>query len=176
MRQLTRREEKIFVICVLLVLIYGGFHGVYKPFQQEMDRLDRQILRKERELAKKRRLVSQTREVDDQYQGYIHVFRQTRSNDQVMSGILSEIEKVANAVGLRIIDLNPNQIDQTDQINRFPIRLTIDGDFITIVEFLYVLQGKEHLFKVEQFQFQRGLRGDATSIDADIVLSKILIP
>ena len=54
--------------------------------------------------------------------------------------------------------------------------MSIDGDFMDILQFLHRLQSEPHLFDVEEARFDKGTRQQATSVKASLVLGKTFVP
>lgn len=174
-KQLNKREQKIFMVCIAIVAVYVGYNGLIKPLRQKIISLDQNIERKQIELKKDLRIVRSAKEIDQKYNEYLNVFQQIESDEQVMSSILADIEKVANELGLRISDLKPSKVKGEEGLNVFPLSLIIDGELTSIMQFLYVLQGQPYLFNVEQFRFDRKSQQTMTMINANLILSKTFI-
>lgn len=175
-RRLTRREQKIMVICFTLVLVYGGYNGIYKPFMEKAAQLDADIIRQQSRLSKETRSLRQSGEMQSAYENFRAQFKQDKTNEQVMSAILSEIEEVASELDLRISDLKPKRVQNENFYNRFSVSLTIDSDFPKVMEFLYYLQKDPHLFDVEEVRFDKGSRRRSSEIKTSLVLGRILVP
>ena len=107
---------------------------------------------------------------------YEQKFKQPASNEGTMSSLLSEIEAVAAGLKLQIANLAPKRVKETDFSNRFSVSLSIDGDFMDILQFLHRLQSEPHLFDVEEARFDKGTRQQATSVKASLVLGKTFVP
>ena len=89
-----------------------------------------------------------------------------------MASILAEIEGVSAQLHLQIANLSPKRVQESDLYNRFSVSLTIDGNFVDILEFLHILQSDPHLFDVEEARFDKGMQAAAASVKTSLVLGK----
>ena len=167
---------KIFLVSVLIIFIYVGYMLVIKPMMDKIDILSSQIDGQKNRLNKDRRLIKKAKTVDDEINNSIQKFKQDKSNEQVMSSIISEIESVAGGLNLKISDLKPNKARKSEYFNHFSVSLTIDSEFTDVLNFIYVLQDPEHLYNVDEVRFDKSSRRRSTEMKSYLVLSKTLIP
>ena len=175
-RRLTKREQRILVMCLMLVGSYGGYNWVYKPIEAKSLELQADIESQQKKLSESLRTVRKAGRVGRDYDHYLEKFKQNKTNEQVMSSILSEIEDVAGQLKLQIADLKPMRVKSGEYYNRFSVSLTIDSEFKEIVQFLYQLQQDPHLFAVDELRFDKGAQRKTSVVKTRLTLSKILIP
>jgi len=175
-RRFTKREKRIAVLCLGLVFIYGGYNIVIRPLRKEMILLDQKIETQQRRLNKDLRILKKAEFLGVQYDALVKRFKQTKTNEQVMSSFVSEIEEAAAKLGLQISNLKPQKVKRSEFINRFSVSLTIDSEFVDIMNFLYMLQGQPYSFDVQEARFDKSSRRKSTAIKTRLVLIKILIP
>lgn len=175
-RTLSQREQFILIVCVLAALVCAGFYGLYKPFNEKTQILDKQIQGQKRQLNKNLATIQRSEELTRQYKALLSNFKQTRSDEEVMSAILNEIEQVANELQLKITDLKPKLVKPMGGYNQFSVTLTIDSDFKDIINFLYVLQSEPHLFGVIEIRFDKNSQRSTSAVKTTMILDRILIP
>lgn len=176
MRALTKRERSISVICILLVVSYIGFNGIYKPLSERLEFLDQKAVVLQEQLKKNEGIIQSAKAVEKDYTETIGRFKQTKSNEQEMSAILSEIEQVARQLGLQIADLKPQRVKTDANFNRFSVSLTISSELDNIIQFLYELQREPHFFNVEEVRFDKGAQRGVEALKTSLILSRFLIP
>jgi Tfp pilus assembly protein PilO len=174
-RPLTKREKRIFVVCVALAVVYGVYNGLIRPSGARDVSLDQTIASWQRRLNKDTRVIQKAASLDGLYDFYVDRFKQVKTNEQVMSGIVAEVEEAAGRVQLQISNINPQKVKQGELYNRFSVSLTIEGPFMDIMHFLHLLQGEPHLFDVEEARIEKGAGRQTTLVRAQLVLSKIFI-
>ena len=163
-RHLSARELKIFILSLVLASTYIGYILLVKPAKEKFFALDEEILVQQRRLAKSSTEIQKAADMEKILAVYEQKFKQPASNEGTMSSILSEIETVAADLKLQIANLTPKRVKEADFANRFSVSLSIDGDFMNILQFLHRLQGEPHLFDVEEARFYKGARHQSSSL------------
>ena len=175
-RTLTKREKRIFAICVALIIVYGVYNGLIRPSGAMDVSLDQNIALQRRKLNKDTRVIEKAASLEGLYNFYFKRFKQTKTNEQVMSGIVAEVEGVAGRAQLQISNINPQKVRRVELFNRFSVSLTMEGQFTDVMHFLHLLQGEPHLFDVEEARIEKGGGHQTTLVRAQFVLSKIFLP
>jgi len=176
MKRLTTREQIIFVVCLFLVFIYLGYQLGVKPLNEKVAFIKTKIEAEERKLGKHLAVLGNTSTLEEVYQVYLSHFKQSKSNEQVMSSMVSEIEDVASELSLRISDLKPKRVKTDQYSNHFSVSLTLESSLPDIIHFMHKLQNQPYLLAVEEFRFDKSARAEAATIKTQLVLSKTLIP
>ena len=176
-KRFTKRELVTFIICIILVVIYGSYIGIVRPLREKISSLDDDFESQQKKLRKNLKIIEKAKAMNRQYDQYLSQLKQSGSNEQVMASILSEIEQVAGQLGLKITDLKPKRVKREEYYNLFSVNLTIDSDLNEILQFIYTLQGEPHFFRVDEFTFEKGAqRNSGQALKTRFVLSRILIP
>lgn len=175
-RRLSARELKILIVSSVVASTYIGYTLLVRPAKEKFIALDEEIAAQQRRLAKNSIEIKKAQDMEKNLEVYEQKFKQPASNEGTMSSILSEIEAVAADLKLQIANLAPKRVKETDLSNRFSVSLTIDGDFLDILQFLHTLQSEPHLFDVEEARFDKGMRQQSSSVKASLVLGKTFIP
>ena len=175
-KQFSKREQIIFFICIGLTVIYTGHHLLLKPLRSKITKVEKQIEVQEKKLKKHTASIGDAVGIEKEYATYLQHFKQAKSNEQIMSSLLSEIEDTAGELTLRISDLKPKPVKTEANFNRFSVSMTLESNFVDIVHFIYKLQDSPHLFAVDEVRFDKGSRAEAAQVKTQMVLSKTLIP
>ena len=175
-KRLSQREQLILVICIMVVAGYVVFLAVIRPLQEKKMDLAQEIEKKEKVYNKNLRIVQNGESLEKDYQAYFDKFKQTKPDEQVMSSMLAEIERVAAEFSLQISDLKPQRGKSGEYYNRFSVSLTIDSSLTDVMHFLYKLQQEPFLYDVHEFRFDKSPQRKANTVKTNLVLSKTLIP
>jgi len=175
-KKLTAREQKIFIVCMAVLFVYAGYGALIKPLMDKVDSVDGKIYAYQKRLNKSVSDIQKSKEFRQQYNEYLKRFKQSKTDEQVMTSILSEIEKVSGEFGLLISELKSRKVKHGEQYNKFSVSLTINSELINILRFLHTLQRQPHFFDLEKARFDKVSRRKSTTIKTNLVLSKILIP
>ena len=175
-KRLTVRERNILMACGILCFFYVFLLMVMNPFQEKLDSIDESIALKEKQLIKNLRVIGQAGALEQKYKEFLSQFKQTGTNEQVMSSILSEIDAVADSLQMHILDLKPQSVVKSGYKSEFPVNLTIESEFADIIKFIYLLQSPPHFFDVEEVHFEKNPNFNSGAIKTSLILSKTLIP
>ena len=175
-RRFTKSEQNFFVICLFFVFMYSGYRGLILPLKGQIVSVDRKIEAEHKKLDKSSKIIQKAKALEGEYNEFLSKFKQDKSNEQVMSSILTEIEGVAGELDLHISDLKPKIVNKYDNYNRFSVSLTIDSEFVTTLKFIHILQQEPHYFGVDELRFDNNTQRNVSSIKSNLVFSKVLIP
>ena len=175
-RRLTKREQKIFILCVVLAVVYFIYNFLVKPARGKLAMLDQEIVAQNRRLAKNAAAMQRAHALETTIEFYEQKFKQSRSNEETISSILAEIEAVATQLHLQIANLTPKRVQEANLYKRFLVNLTMDGNFMDILQFVHILQSEPHFFDVEEVRFDKGMREQTASVKTNLVLGKTFIP
>ena len=174
-RKLSTRESMILMVCLLLAAGYIGYNFVFQPMEEELTILDSKIRIAEKRLRDSRRTILKAPGITAEYENFENAFKQKESDSQVMAGILSEIESAASDMDLRLTDMKPQKVKELEFFNRFSVGLAVEGEFETIMRFLYSLQRDTLRFSIDELRLEkRSLR--SSLIRCQLTLSRYLIP
>ena len=176
LRRFTKREQSIFIVCLLMGFVYSVIYGIIKPFNEKKDNLKTETQTKAQLLRKYQRTIQEAKILEQENQARLNNFQQNDSNEQVMSQILSEIERQAGDLGIKISDLKPRRVKKEANSNRFSVSLSMDSSMTGMLKFLYTLQNEPHLFEIDEFSVDKGMQGQSGTVKVNLVLSKFFIP
>ncbi len=174
-RRLTRREQGISILCIVMAGVYVIYSFLVKPMIVNLATLDDQIIVQSRRLDKDTMEIGRARASEETIALFEKKFKQIRSNEETISSLLAEIEVVANQLQLQITNLTPQRVQEGESYKHFLINLTIDGDFMNILQFVHILQGEGHLLEVQEARFDKGMRSHETFVQATLVLKKTFL-
>jgi len=174
-RLLSVREQKIFIVCVSVVLTAVFYNGLVVPLQRESGGLDEEITVRRQELKRDGRIIQKARQVQVRHDAYLNRFGKQGTSEEAVSSFLSDIEKVAGRLKLTIGELKPRKVVRHEWDDRFSVKLTFNSDFVDIVHFLYTVQQEPYLFDVEEVEFNKLSRRNQGGIATSLVLGKSFI-
>lgn len=172
---LNSREQKVFMICLVVVFSAVFYNGLIAPLQREANSIYQEIVLRKKQLNGSMRVIQKAESFDARYDSYLKRFGKTGTGEEVSSLILSEIEQIARKLELHISELTPKKIKHNELDDQFSVRLTISSEFVDIVRFLYTLQQAPYLFDVEEVEFRRSARRGRGAVTTRLVLGKTFI-
>jgi len=175
MRSLTKREKIILMLCCGVTFAYLSWNGVWKPLQKQEMFLEREIPKSEKLLQKNLAIIRKGRQAKQAYEQHMSSLIQKRSDEEEMSAILSQVEFLANEIGMRIAEIKPKRVRTVDFYNRFSVSLAVEGKLEDIVHFLYILQNAPYYFNVDEIKFETE-SSSPIFLNCAFSLNRILIP
>lgn len=155
MINLSNRERKIALTLIVFMFVFIGYQFVYLPSIAKEDQL---ILKSEAVRNNIKEINSRIQSnnfLQENNSALIKKFQQQGSDEQVMSELLVEVEKLSQRLGMRIANLKPNRTKNHDAYNSFSLSLNVDGSLTEIMQFISELEGEDHLLIIDEFQLTK---------------------
>jgi Tfp pilus assembly protein PilO len=172
MKKLSGREKNILIITLVLVGVFGAINGVYRPVVQKLALLDIQIEAKQNKILKYRKELRDANLVKQDTAVVVAQFKQEGSDEEVLSGMISEVEKLAKGMDLSISDLKPSTAKKGQFIQFFRISLSLNSSFEDLMKFIYLAQDAEHGFNLDDLRIEKGSRRNSETVRVRLVLAK----
>jgi Tfp pilus assembly protein PilO len=174
-RSFSLREQKIFFVLLVVFGIYGAYMGIYRPSVDKNEEIERNAMLARKKWMEQARLIQKEKRMAQAWQAELDSVRQTGSNEQVMSAMLSEIENVAAGGKIRVTEMKPQGAVKSEFYNTFSISLSFDGELKDVLSFIHVLQNPSRHLNLRQLNLERS-GSDAKGMMAKMVLERQLFP
>ena len=174
MKQFTQREQSILVVSIIIISMYLFYSVLYRPWTAMLDGYAQEKEKDRRILTKNSKVILHAERITKIYDKYFDLFQQKKSDEEQMSGIISQLEAIATEMHLHFSEIKPRKVKKAEFYNIFSVSLAMEGNFPTIVEFIYKLQTPPYLFNVEEIRLEKNLPQD-NSLQAGLVISRKLI-
>jgi len=175
LKNISKREKIILVVCVLLISAYFTFNFVITPIREKIDDLNNEILTKEMKLKKNYKILNLKDTQEEDYKKYSDYLKQKDNDQQEMSKLLSEIESVSGRIDIHVSDMKPLRVRAVDFYKKFSVELEAEGMLDEITRFIHSVQGKPYLLDVERLRLER--RSMRTNkLKVFVLISRIRIP
>lgn len=175
MRSLGEREQVILALCIGVVWIYVTMHFVIKPLRERSQSVSDAILSQKRILRKNLLAINKAKGAEAKESYYRSAFRQAGTDEESVSKLISEIEKVATKVDLHISELKPAVMKRQGRFNAFSVNLVFEAPFDRTVEFLDAMQGKPYYFNIDELDIVKPMRVSGTDLRVNLSLSRIFV-
>jgi Tfp pilus assembly protein PilO len=174
MKKLNARET----IILLLTLLLGGFFITYqwviKPMHERSGDINDQLRVDQDRLNKARQMVAQKSMVEARYQSLVNLIGVVDSEEAQMPTIVSKIEAAARDTNIHIANIQPQKSATQKEARFLAVELEIDGQWLDIVHFLYLLQQQPNLYFINELNLE--MYSDATSsLRGRIVVSRMCL-
>ncbi len=174
MRKMTRREQKILIVCGSLLFVYIFHNLVWKPFKAESKISSQKIRKGEKRLRKSLEIMRRQKAVLKEYTEYLNIFKQEMTDEEQMSSIIAQLEDMTQRQKLQFSEMKPQKMNTFDFYKVFPVSLKMDGSLDQVNQFLYDLQKEPYFFHVDKLRLEKKSRQKSV-LKISLVLSKLLI-
>lgn len=168
------------IILYMATLLAGGYliyNFVVIPINLTFERLNKTIKTKEIKLRKDLKVVGEKRKVEAEYRKHSEELRQKKTDQEELTSLLSNIEAVAQELPISITDMKPRAIKEMDFHKRLAVDIEIEANMDEITEFIYNLQNRPYLLKIERLRIKsKSRRKSSSKLKGYLLVSKILIP
>lgn len=171
---LSARERFLSTLTSSMAALAILYAGIYLPLHRQSMDVQEQIEVSERQLQKTIRTIHRGKFSEQEYQTILEYFKQTSSDEQEMSSMLAQIEAIARGINIRIVDMKPRRPRGFDLYNQFFINLEIDGELVSITEFIHNLQNPPYFFHIDELRLNK-VSPQMAGLKCQVTFSKILI-
>jgi hypothetical protein len=149
-RIFKKREKIIFYLVVALVAASVGFNLIMEPLLAKDKLLSSEINAGRLKLKKYAQLLAQKETIENDFNKFSVPLN--NSGSQVASvSALSEIENLAGAANIRIVDLRPQSAKTIEGYKEILIELKAEGKIEDYLKFIYAVENSLFLLKIKRF-------------------------
>ena len=174
MKKLNKRETLILVITLALAAIFIAYQFVIKPMHEGVLDINDQLRVAKDRLAKAHQMVAQKSLVAARYQNLVDLIGVAGSEDVQVPVIVSKIETAARESNIHIANIQPQKSVTQKEARFLSVDLEIDGQWLDIVQFLYLLQQQPNFYFINDLNLEK--YSDTTdSLRGRIVISRMCL-
>jgi Tfp pilus assembly protein PilO len=174
MRKLNRRETIILVITLGLIVFFTAYQFVFKPVHKGSTDINDQLRLDRGELVKVNQLLGQKDLIEARYKNLVAIIGAQDSEEAQMPAIISKIETAAREGNVHIANIQPQKSVTQKEVKFLTVELEIDGQWLDIVHFLYLLQEKPNLYFINELNLEK-YSGAVSSLRGRIVISRMCL-
>ena len=174
MKQLNAREKLILFLTLGLVVFFIIFEFIVKPMHEGSVDINDQLRVDRSSLINARHMLGQKVIVDSRYQDLVDLVGVVDSEESQMPMIVSKIETAARETNIHIANIQPQKPITGKDTMFLGVELEIDGQWLDIVRFLFMLQQKPNIFFINELNLEK--YSDMTnSLRGRIVVSRMCL-
>ena len=163
--RLSTRQRVLLGVTVALVCGAALERLVYAPVVAHLDELDQEILLKESQLRRNLRNIAAREAVRKAYAPYATDASTARSQEEMIGGLLAEIEGLAGKAGLVLANVRPKPASKGEGGKRYPVEVEFESELGPLVRFIHGLHGSKYLLRVSQLRLDgKGGRGPRVKV------------
>jgi len=174
MKKLNRREFSILMITLALLVFFVIFQFVIKPMRQGSSDINDRLRVVKTKLIKARQMTAQKLQVEARYQNLVNLIGLVGSEDAQMPTIVSKIDAAARESNIHIANIQPQKSVTQKDLRFLAVELEIDGQWLDIVQFLYLLQKQPNFYFINELNLEK-YSGVSSSLRGRIVVSRMCL-
>jgi len=175
MRPLTAREKKIACACAATI----GVYTVYLIWQMtgctSLVEMEQQINVLTKQRKKNEQVIAQGDVVGDAYDQYRAALQCADSDEETASSLAAFLSDAGKRAPVQITRIQPAKSVSVDALRRFPVDISLEGQFADIVHFLYLIEAAPALCAVKDLRMDTHTRKGASVIRAQLKIEKVCV-
>lgn len=154
MQRILARREKIILSATIGVIIFSiGFNFVIAPILTKNENLNKEINVTKTKLKKYIRLLGQKEYIQNKYNKFSARLKGPALEADTSLGALSELENLAKAANIRIVDIRPQSLSRPAALYKeVIIDLRTEGTMEGYLKFIYTVENSLLLLQIKRFQ------------------------
>ncbi len=172
LKVLSKREKIILYVTVAVAVSSVVINFLNGSFWQKNIVLNREIAITRQKLKKSLRLLSQKEAIQNRYNRVALSPDLSMPQGDVFVATLSELEKMAQDAGVRIVDIRPQDVSKGGGLYKeIAVDLRAEGDIEGYFKFIYNLENSLSLLRVRRFQLSS--KANSKSLEGSFSISSI---
>lgn len=149
---LTKREKIILYVTAGIIMFSIVFNLFIESNLSRNETLNKEINIARLKLNKYLKLLSQKEYIQDKYNKFSASLKLSGSGEDTFVGALSQIESLAKASNIRILDVRPQSQKILDLYKENLMELRTEGQIEGYLKFIYNIENSLSLLKIKRFQ------------------------
>ena len=171
----TKREKMILYGALLFIFLMFLDRMVIGPVFQKLASLDEEIIRRESNIKKDMRILSQKDRILSEAAKYATFLGETRSEDEEVTSLLKEVEAQANKASVYLVDIKPAGSKEIGTSKKYLVTLNCEAQMEQIVNFMYNIENSNKLLAIEKYQITPKSK-ESSVAKCSLTVSKIVMP
>ena len=151
--RLSKKDKVIFYIAVFTVALLILDRVVISPVFSKIKSLNQEIQDKQVNIKKNLRIIAQKDKILSLSSRYSSFLGDSQiSNDEQVTMVLKELENLASASSVYLVDMKPGGIKESGSSKRILINLNCEAQMEQLVNFMYNMENSNSLISIEKYQ------------------------
>ncbi|MFH1768779.1 MAG: type 4a pilus biogenesis protein PilO [Candidatus Omnitrophota bacterium] len=170
-KAISRRERRLVLIIFSLALASVIFNFLLQPLFRTLDRVNQDIERKEALARKHSRLLGKGENILLLYDKYKNAMEAKGDSDELIAGLFSEIEDVANKFSLVVEKIKPRAAESRKDYKQVSIEVELRGSVSAIFKFINHMEDGPSFVEVSALRISP--QASFSNLICKVILSKL---
>jgi Tfp pilus assembly protein PilO len=149
---LSKRERMIAYAVIVFISVAAMDRLIISPIFSKMKSLEGAISEKEANIKKSARIVSQKDRIAAESAKYSSFLTSALSEEEEMVSLLKELERIANASSVYLLDMKPVNVQNMGSFKKYAITLNCESQMEQLVDFMYNIENSKKMLTIEKLQ------------------------
>lgn len=173
--RLTKREKLILYCTVSIVSLMLLDRLIVSPLFHKMRSSDEQLVQKIAHIRKNLHILTQKDRILSERAKYYALMRSLESDEEEVTSILKEIEKIANDSSVYLVDMKPGDAKNIGASKKYTINLSCEAQMEQLAAFMYNIESSNKLLTIEKYQISPKASESSVAV-CSMSISKMVIP
>ncbi len=173
--RLLKREKYLLYASVAIVVFVFLDKIIFSPVLSVLDSLNKEILSNEKKLEDSVLILNKEDSVTSNYLKKINNLEKISSNEEEVSAMSSEIERLARKSSVLIKNIKPFPVVEEKLYFKYKIGIDAEASMVHLIDFIYQLERSPQLYKVKRLSLV-SQKKDLDTLRVSLLITKILIP
>lgn len=172
--KLSSKEKTVLYIAIFFIIAAAADRLVIAPVAGKLASLDKEIADMQEAVKRDLRMLAQKDRIALESTKYKSFLAREGSEEEEFSGLMKEVETLANKTGISLLEMKPGQVKKADSAKQYQVVINAEAEFRKLAEFIYAVETSKQLLKVEKYQISPKSKEEAT-VKASLTISKIIV-
>lgn len=173
--RLAKREKYLLYATVTIIVFVFFDKAIFSPVMAVLEKLNKQIITCERNLENSVLILNKEEFITSNYAERIKDLKKKSSNEEEISAMSGEIERLARATSILIKNIKPLSSIEGDLYIKYKIDIEGESNMPHLMDFIYQLEKSPQLYRVKKLNLV-SKRRDVNTLKISLLITKIVIP
>lgn len=173
--RLSKREKLILYCTITIISILVLDRLIVSPLFHKMKSSDEQLVQKIAHIRKSIHILTQKDRILSERARYYALMRSLESEQEEVTSILKEIEKIANDSSVYLVDMKPGDTKSIGTSKKYIINLSCEAQMEQLATFMYNIESSNKLLTIEKYQISPKANESSVAV-CSMSVSKMVVP
>lgn len=173
--RLSKREKTVLYAAVFFVSLTMLDRSVISPIFSKIGGLNDEIIGVKSEIKKNLHMLAHKDRILAESDKYSSLLVSSKSEEEEMTALLKEIEKIANKSSVYLVDMKPGGLKKAGPSEKYYINLNGEAQMEQIIDFMYNIENSDKLLSIEKYRIGPKSK-DSSVARCTVSISKMLMP
>lgn len=173
--RLSKREKLVLYGAAIVVFFTVVDRLIVYPISYRIKALNDDIKDKESGIKKNLHILALKDRILSETAKYYGVLTKPKSDEEEISGLLKEVENIANKTSIYLVDMKPVEPKSVGAFKKYSINLNCEGQMEQVLNFMHHVESSIKFLSVEKYQVAPKSKGSSVA-KCNMVIVKMVLP